>query len=75
MIEQFTSKENIIDFELKKRMKRFEFIRKLSQCFIKEDDYDHVEVKFKIIVSSFFMDNGELRQFDLNKFDEIRENL
>lgn len=56
-------------------MKRFEFIRKLSQCFLKEDDYDHVEVKFKIIVSSFFIENGELRQYDLNKFDEIRENL
>jgi hypothetical protein len=75
LMERFTSKEHIIDFELKKRMKRFEFIRKLSQCFESQNEYDKCEIKFKLVVTTYFIENGELRQYDLNKYDEIRENM
>ena len=57
-------------------MKRFEFIRKISQCFNYDNLYDNNQVKFKLVVSMYFKDEkDELRQFDLSKFEEIRENL
>lgn len=71
IVEPFTSKENITSLNIIIQIKRFEFIGKLSRSFTSVAN----QRQFKGVVARYFMQDGELIQFKLEEFTNIKTQL